>query len=92
MVAGGGRFKSRHVKKSLLYFKSEEWWLVNKKKLQRIVILTSPRNLVFLLCLKPVLRSRNYLFSALAPTLAIISAPAPAPAPGTAIYWHLKLF
>ena len=35
-----------------------------------------------------VLRSRNYLFSAPAPTLAIISAPAPAPA----IYWHFKLF
>ena len=32
-------------------------------------------------------RSRNYLFSAPAPTLAIISAPAP-----PAIYWHLKLF
>ena len=29
---------------------------------------------------KPVLRSRNYLFSALAPTLTIISALAPAPA------------
>ena len=38
----------------------------------------------------PVLRSRNYLFSAPAPTLTIISAPAPAPA--TAIYWHFKLF
>ena len=37
-----------------------------------------------------VLRSRNYLFSAPAPTLAAISAPAPAPA--TAIYLHLKLF
>ena len=35
---------------------------------------------------KSVLQRRNYLFSAPAPTLAIISAPA------TAIYWHLKLF
>ena len=39
-----------------------------------------------------VLRSRNYLFSAPAPTLFIISAPAPAPAPVTAIYCHIKLF
>ena len=38
----------------------------------------------FLNLLGPVLRSRNYLFSA--PALTIISAPA------TAIYWHLKLF
>ena len=38
----------------------------------------------------PVLRSRNYLFSAPAPNLTIISDPAPAPT--TAIYWHLKLF
>ena len=37
-----------------------------------------------------VLRSRNYLFSAPAPPLSIISAPAPAPA--TAIYCYLKLF
>ena len=35
-----------------------------------------------------VLRSRNYLFFAPAPTLTIISAPAPA----SAIYWHLKMF
>ena len=41
-----------------------------------------------ILCKNTVLRSRNYLFSAPAPTLTIISAPAPA----TAIYWHLKLF
>ena len=37
-----------------------------------------------------VLRSRNYFFSAPAPTLTIISAPAPVQA--TAIYWHYKLF
>ena len=36
----------------------------------------------------PVLRSRNYLFSAPAPPLSIISAPAPAPA----IYCNLKLY
>ena len=35
-----------------------------------------------------MLRSRNYLFSALAPTSSIILAPAPA----TAIYCHLNLF
>ena len=40
---------------------------------------------------KSVLRSLNYLFSAPATTLTIISAPAPAPAPATALYWHLKL-
>ena len=39
-----------------------------------------------------VLRSQNYLFSAPAPTLSIISAPAPAPAPAPAINCHLKLF
>ena len=39
----------------------------------------------------PVLRSRNYLFSALAPPLSLISAPAPAPAQAPAIYCHLKV-
>ena len=38
-----------------------------------------------------VLRSRNYLFSAPAPPLSIISA-APTPAPAPAIYCHLKLY
>ena len=35
-----------------------------------------------------MLQNRNYLFSAPAPPLSIILAPALA----TAIYWHLKLF
>ena len=39
-----------------------------------------------------VLRSRNYFFTAPAPTLSKISAPAPAPAPATAIFCHIKLF
>ena len=43
-----------------------------------------------------VLRSRNYLFSALtlapAPPLSIISAPASAPAPAPGIVCHLKLY
>ena len=55
-------------------------WLFLKSNFGRLAILKLHRY--------PVLRSRNYLFSA--STLDIFSAPAPAPA--AAIYWHLKLF
>ena len=47
-------------------------------------------NVTYSLLYFSMLRSRNYLFSAPAPTLSIISAPAPPPA--TAIYCHIKLF
>ena len=76
------------LKLELLYVKIKTF----KKSLHfRVpIILTFTVPVVHLLTeeIISVLRSRNFLFSAPAPTLTIISAQAPA----TAIYWHLKLF
>ena len=55
----------------------------------RNIIYPDPKHL-FSIFISEVLRSRNYLCSASAPPLSIISTPATAPAP--AIYCHLKLY
>ena len=62
------------MNKDALAANTEEKNRIKKRVLNKI--LTTPE--------KPVLRSRNYLFLAPAPTLSIISAPAPAQTP--AIY------